>query len=202
MSLIIEILPWGREAVRESIVGVGALVGIDAGQPSDHRLVDVAGAASPPCPPRERNWAAGVLLRGYALTCFPSPARLLPGKLWHFAYSVPGVMCCVLSRNWSPDIRFDLGSPCHATIFITGTDHRYSRMTSARCLRMPPWQGSMPGRSRSNWREAANRPMLRSWSQKAASICSKFHCLNGATRTGPCSAPPASLDVSLSSPAR
>src|ERR1700688_1277254 len=103
MSLIIEILPWGREAVRESIVGVGALVGIDAGQPSDHRLVDVAAADSSRCTSRERNWAAGVLLWGCALTCFPSPARLLPGKAWHFAHSVPGVMCCVLPRNWSLD---------------------------------------------------------------------------------------------------
>jgi hypothetical protein len=43
MSLIIELLPSGRQAVRESIVGIGALVGIDAGQPSDHRSVDVGG---------------------------------------------------------------------------------------------------------------------------------------------------------------
>src|SRR6202023_755128 len=132
MSLIIEILPWGRGAVRESIVGVGAVVGIDAGQPSGHRLVDVAAADSSRDMSRERNWAAGVLLRGCALTCFPFPARLLPGKAWHFGCSVSSVMCCVFPRNWSSDIRFDLGSPCHATIFITGTDHRYSRMTSAR----------------------------------------------------------------------
>src|ERR1700730_2158157 len=70
MSLIIELLPWGRQAVRESIVGVGALVGIDAGQPSDHRLVDVAAAYSARCTSRERNWAAGVLLRGWPLPAF------------------------------------------------------------------------------------------------------------------------------------
>src|ERR1700722_7408098 len=79
ISLIIEILPWRREA-EDSIVGVGALVGIDAGQPSDHRLVDMAAADSSRCTSRERNWAAGVLLRGCALTSFPSPARLLPAK--------------------------------------------------------------------------------------------------------------------------
>jgi DnaJ-class molecular chaperone len=70
---------FGR-AGSESIIGVGALVGIDAGQPSDHRLVDVAAAGSSRYTSPERNWAAGVLLRGCALTCFPSPARLLPAK--------------------------------------------------------------------------------------------------------------------------
>jgi len=81
-------------------------VGIDAGQPSDHGLIDVAAAYSSRCTSQEPNWAAGVLLRGCALICFPS--LLLPRKAWHFAYAVPGVMRCVLPRNWSPDIRFDL----------------------------------------------------------------------------------------------
>src|SRR5258708_6481147 len=54
MSLIIEILPWGREAVRGSIVGVSALVGIDAGQPSDHRLIDAAAADSSRCTSRNQ----------------------------------------------------------------------------------------------------------------------------------------------------
>src|SRR3984893_1068864 len=69
ISLIIEILPWRREA-EDSIVGVGGLVGIDAGQPSDHRLVDMAAADSSRCTSRERNWAAGVLLRGWPLPAF------------------------------------------------------------------------------------------------------------------------------------
>jgi hypothetical protein len=78
MSLIIELLSWGRQAVRESIVGVAALVGIDAGQPSDHRLVDVAAAVSARSTSPEQNWAAGVYCG--TLTCFPFPGRLPPAK--------------------------------------------------------------------------------------------------------------------------
>src|SRR5258707_121292 len=95
MSLIIEILPWGREAVRRSIVGVSALVGIDAGQPGDHRLIDVAAADSSRCTSPEPNWAARVLLRGRALTCFPSRARAVAAQNMAFCLLGPSryVLC-------------------------------------------------------------------------------------------------------------
>src|ERR1700730_10772882 len=52
------------------------------------------------CTSREPNWAAGALLRGCALTCFPSPARLLPRQAWHFATRSLALCAGVLPHNW------------------------------------------------------------------------------------------------------
>src|ERR1700724_1474121 len=84
--------------------------------PATSCLIDVAAASSSRCTSREPNWAGGFLLRGSALTAF-HPLRGCAGKAWHFAHSVAGVMCCVLPRNWSLDLRFDLGA--HATLLFS-----------------------------------------------------------------------------------
>src|ERR1700722_1545808 len=110
MSLIIELLPSGRQAVRESIIGVGALVGIDAGQPSDHRSVTVAAVVSGRPRPGTKLGRRGSIagLRPYLLSI---PCTVAPGQRVAFCLLGPRLSCCVLSRNWSPDIRSDLGSP-------------------------------------------------------------------------------------------
>src|SRR3984957_16125167 len=136
MSLIIEILPWGREAV--SIVWVGALVGIDAGQPSDTDWSCGGGRLCALHLPGTKLGLRGFIvgLRPYLLSI---PCAAAAGQSVAFCPLGPWRYVLCTSSNWSTNIQFDLGSPCHATIFITGMDHRYSRTSSARCLRMPPW---------------------------------------------------------------
>src|ERR1700722_6892531 len=98
MSLIIELLPSGRQAVRESIVGVGALVGIDAGQPSDHRSVDVAAADSSRGTSRERigppGFIAGLLVPAFhpLRDCCRAKCGILPTRSL--------ALCAVY---WSPE---------------------------------------------------------------------------------------------------
>jgi hypothetical protein len=95
MSLIIEILPWDVRPSEKALSGSvlsWALMPVNSATPIGRCGGGRLCAARPRNELGHRGFIAG--FRPYLLS-----TRLLPGKVWHFAYSVPGVVCCVLPRR-------------------------------------------------------------------------------------------------------